>query len=53
MVDRIKSTGVASIALAGLAVIMTHTTNGELFSAIIATEGIENDAAVENATSVK
>ncbi len=47
VVDRVKLTGIASIASAGYAVIMIHTSNGESLSEILATAGTEKDAAVE------
>ena len=47
MVDRVKSTFFASIAPAGVVVIVMHTSTVESFSATIAMIGIEKDAAAQ------
>ncbi len=47
MVDRVKSTSLASIPPAGVVVIVMHTSTTESFSETIAIEGIEKDAAAE------
>ena len=43
--DRVKVTGIASIALDGVADIVMHTSSGELFSSMLIMAGIEKDAA--------
>ncbi len=52
MVERVKFTSLASIAPAGVVVIVMHTSTIESFSETIAMEGIEKEAATERRMQV-